>query len=157
MIAQGGSLMTLAEYGETLLVILLGTFCNTTMVFFFAYFFTTQSAFGTASTLLGTLSGFVTGIYIPIGILPNSVQWVIKLFPTSHAVVLLRQIMTNSFFEPYKAILPEAVITDIKQELGIVYFFGDTQLPAYVSVLILASVGAFFFLLSLLHLKRKQA
>ena len=157
IIAQGGSLMTFAEYGITLLLILLGSFCNTTMVFFFAYFFTTQSAFGTASTLLGTLIGFVTGIYIPIGVLPDSVQWVIKLFPTSHAVVLLRQVMTDSYFAPYQSMLSDAVITDIKQELGIVYFFGDTQLPAYASLLIIAGVGVLFFLLSLIHVTRKQA
>jgi len=157
IVAQGGSLMTMLEYAETLAVILLNAFCNTTMVFFFAYFFTTESAFGTASTLLGTLIGFVTGIYIPIGVLPESVQWVIKLFPTSHAVVVLRQIMTSSYFTPYKAVLTDAVLTDIKQEMGIVYFFGDTQAPVYVSLLILAGVGVLFFLLSLLHVKRKQA
>ena len=157
IVAQGGSLMTPLEYAETLGLILLGTFCNTSMMFFFAYFFTTESAFGTASTLLGTMIGFVTGIYIPIGILPNGVQWVIKLFPTSHVVVLLRQVMTDSFFAPYQAILSDAVLTDIKQEMGIVYFFGDTVLPVYVSLLILAGAGVFFFLLSLLHVKRKQA
>ena len=132
-------------------------FCNTSMVFFFAYFFTTESAFGTASTLLGTLIGFVTGIYIPIGVLPDSVQWVIKLFPTSHAVVVLRQIMTNSYFKPYTAVLSDAVITEIKQEMGIVYFFGNQQLPVWISLMILVGVGVLFFLLSLLHMKRKQA
>jgi len=157
IVAQGGSLMSLAEYGEALLIILLGTFCNTSMVFFFAYFFTTESAFGTASTLLGTLIGFVTGIYIPIGILPDGVQWVIKLFPTSHAVVLLRQVMTNAFFASYQSAIPASVVTDIKQEMGIVYFFGDNILPNYASVLILIGVGVFFCLLSLLHVKRKQA
>jgi len=156
IVAQGGALMTLAEYGETLVVLVLSAFCNTTMVFFFAYFFSTESAFGTASTLLGTLIGFVTGIYIPIGELPNGVQWVIKLFPTSHAVVLLRQIMTDSLLAPYQAFLPDSTLLAIKRELGIVYFFGDTQLPSYASVLIVISVGVLFFLLSLLHVKRKQ-
>lgn len=157
IVAQGGTLMTLAEYAETLGLIVLGGFCNTSMIFFIAYFFTTESAFGTASTLLGTLIGFVTGIYIPIGSLPTGVQWVIKLFPTSHLVVLLRQVMTDSLFAPYTTVMPATAITEIKQELGIVYFFGDTQLPNYVSVLILAGVGVLFFLLSLLHVKRKQA
>ena len=157
IVAQGGSLMTLAEYAESVVLIALGTFCNTAMVFFFAYFFTTESAFGTASTLLGTLIGFVTGIYIPIGILPNSVQWVIKLFPTSHIVVLLRQVMTNSFFASYQAVIPAEIVTGIKKEMGIVYFFGDTPLPGYASILILASVGVLFCLLSMLHVKRKRA
>jgi multidrug/hemolysin transport system permease protein len=157
IVSQGGSLMTLAEYGTALLIILLGSFCNTSMIFFIAYFFTTQSAFSTASTLLGTLIGFVTGIYIPIGVLPDSVQWVIKLFPTSHAVVLMRQLMTNSYFAPLQGAIPDAVITSIQQEMGIAYFFGDSRLPAYASVLILVGVGLFFCLLSLLHMKRKQA
>lgn len=157
IVAQGGSLMTLAEYGEALLLILLSSFCNTAMIFFIAYFFTTQTAFGTASTLLGTLIGFVTGIYIPVGILPNGVQWVIKLFPTSHAVVLMRQLMTNAYFAPIQGQVPDAVITGIQREMGIAYFFGDARLPAYASVLILAGVGLLFCLLSLLHMKRKQA
>jgi multidrug/hemolysin transport system permease protein len=157
ILAQGGSLMTLVEYVETLLILLLGSFCNTSMVFFFAYFFSTESAFGTASTLLGTMIGFLTGIYIPIGVLPDSVQWVIKLFPTSHIVVLLRQVMTDSFFAPYAATLPADTLTGIKQELGIVFFFGAKPLPAYVSLLILAGVGVMFYMLSLLHVKRKQA
>ncbi|MBE0600474.1 MAG: ABC transporter permease [Firmicutes bacterium] len=156
MLAQGGTLMTALEYLETTGIILLGAFTNTSMVFFFAYFFKTESAFGTASTLLGTLIGFVTGIYIPIGVLPESVQWVIKLFPTSHAVVLLRQVMTDSFFAPYAAVLSDATLLDIKKELGIVYFFGDKQVPAVFSLLFLTGVGVFFFLLSLLHVKRKQ-
>ena len=157
ILAQGGELMSLLQYAETLLLILLGTFCNTSMVFFFAYFFNTETAFGTASTLLGTLIGFVTGIYIPIGILPNGVQWIIKLFPTSHVVVLLRQVMTGSYFAPYIGLIPDASLLEIKKDMGIVYFFGDTQLPNYASVLILIGVGVAFFLLSLLHVKRKQA
>ncbi len=156
ILAQGGTLMTLLEYLQAAGILLLGTFCNTSMVFFFAYFFSTESSFSTASTLLGTLIGFVTGIYIPIGVLPESVQWVIKLFPTSHAVVLLRQLMTDSFFAPYVSVLPDATILGIKKELGIVYFFGDKQVTVGFSLLFLLGIGALFFLLSLLHVKRKQ-
>lgn len=156
ILAQGGALMTLLEYLQTAGILLLGTFCNTSMVFFFAYFFSTETSFSTAATLLGTLIGFVTGIYIPIGVLPQSVQWVIKLFPTSHAVVLLRQVMTDSFFAPYASILPASTIMDIKQELGVVYFFGDQQVSISFSLLYLTGIGVLFFLLSLLHVKRKQ-
>ncbi len=157
ILAQGGAMISLINYGKTLLILLLAGFCNTAMIFFFAAFFTTETAFSTASTVLGTLIGFVTGIYIPIGVLPESVQWIIKLFPTSHAVVLLRQILTEAEIAPYAAALPASVMTDIDRSLGIRYFFGDTPLPAYASLLILAGVGVLFFLLSLIHVTRKNA
>jgi multidrug/hemolysin transport system permease protein len=157
ILAQGGAMISLPDYGKTLLVLFLSGFCNTTMVFFFAAFFTTETAFSTASTVLGTMIGFVTGIYIPIGILPDSVQWVIKLFPASHAVVLLRQILTDAVVAPYAATIPAATLTELNRSLGIQYYFGDSPLPQYVSVLILAGVGVLFFLLSLVHMTRKRA
>ncbi len=156
ILAQGGSMISLAAYGKTLLVLLLAGFCNTTMVFFFAAFFSTETAFSTASTVLGTLIGFVTGIYIPIGVLPESVQWVIKLFPASHAVVLMRQILTEAAVAPYKDTIPAAALTEMNRAMGIEYYFGQTPLPGYVSLLILAGVGVLFFLLSLIHITRKR-
>jgi multidrug/hemolysin transport system permease protein len=157
ILSQGGTMISLGNYGKILLVLLLAGFCNTSMVFFFAAFFTTETAFSAASTVLGTLIGFVTGIYIPIGVLPNSVQWVIKLFPTSHAVVVLRQILTEPVTAPYADTIPAAVMAEINRTVGIEYNFGDTPLPAYVSLLILAGVGVLFFLLSLIHVTRKRA
>ena len=157
ILAQGGSMIGLTDYLKILFVLLLAGFCNTTTVFFFAAFFSTETAFSTASTVLGTLIGFVTGIYIPIGVLPGSVQWVIKLFPASHAVAVMRQILTGPVLAPYASVIPAETMTDISRELGIQYFFGSGPLPVYVSLLILAGVGVLFFLLSLLHITKKRA
>lgn len=157
ILTQGGTMISLVDYLKTLLVLLLAGFSNTTMVFFFAAFFSTETAFSTASTVLGTMIGFVTGIYIPIGVLPDSVQWVIKLFPASHAVVVLRRILTEPVIASYGNAIPAEAITSMNRAMGIEYYFGDTPLPAYASLLILAGVGVLFFLLSLVHMKHKQA
>jgi multidrug/hemolysin transport system permease protein len=74
-------------------LILLATMANTSLVCFMASFFKSQQAFGTASTVIGTLIGFLTGIYLPVGNLPASVQTVIKVFPISHSAVLFRQVL----------------------------------------------------------------
>ena len=157
MLAQGGTMMTFAEYGKTLLILLLAGFANTTMMFFITAFFSTENAFSTAATVLGTLVGFLTGIYMPIGVLPESVQWIIKVFPTSHAVVLLRQVMTGTLLESYAKVIPAETMTEVKAMLGIEYHFGQTILPGYISLLFLAGAGVLFFLLSFIHTKRKQA
>ena len=46
-------------------------------------------AFSTASSIVGTFIGFLTGIYIPFRSLPEAVQLVIKIFPPSHTAVLI--------------------------------------------------------------------
>lgn len=51
------------------------------MMFFMVSCFKSVNAYSTACTVIGTLIGFLTGVYIPIGNLPESVQTVVKLFP----------------------------------------------------------------------------
>jgi multidrug/hemolysin transport system permease protein len=38
----------------------------------------------------GALIGFLTGIYLPVGTLPENIGWIVAHFPTAHAAALLR-------------------------------------------------------------------
>jgi len=80
ILANGGKLLELVPLLKLLAVMLLSVFASSSMVFFIVSFFRSLNAFGTASTIIGTLIGFLTGIYIPIGSLPSAVQTVIKDF-----------------------------------------------------------------------------
>ena len=75
------------------LTLCLVTISNSSMVLFLVSFLKTSNALASCCTILGALIGFLTGIYIPMGNLPQGVQWLVKCFPVSHAVVLLRQIL----------------------------------------------------------------
>ena len=50
-------------------------------------------AWGAFSTLAGTLIGFVGGIYLPMGLLPQFVQTTLKTMPFIHESALLRDIL----------------------------------------------------------------
>ena len=61
-------------------------------------FVNTETAFSTVNTIIGTVLGFLCGIYVPMSALPNYVQSIIHFFPVSHITVLLRNtFMTDSF------------------------------------------------------------
>ncbi|MEG0693711.1 MAG: ABC transporter permease, partial [Oscillospiraceae bacterium] len=92
VVVNGGELMDLTTLVKVLGLILLATITNSAMVLFVVSFFKSSNAFATASTIIGTLIGFLTGIYLPIGNLPETVQWVVKCFPVSHAAALFRQV-----------------------------------------------------------------
>ena len=91
IVAYGGKLFTVTELFEVLGLIILSTLANTSIMFFFVSLFASPNAFSTGCTIIGTLCGFLTGIYLPVGMLPEAVQYIIKVFPPSHAAVLMRQ------------------------------------------------------------------
>ncbi|MEA5040191.1 MAG: ABC transporter permease, partial [Clostridiaceae bacterium] len=96
IVAYGGTLLGISAILRVFACILLAVLASSAMVFFLVSFFQSNNAFATASTVIGTLIGFLTGIYIPIGSLPASVQTAIRIFPVSHAGVLMRQIMMEA-------------------------------------------------------------
>ncbi len=156
IVIKGGSLISLLDLIKLLGLILLATVANSAIVVFMVSFFNTLNAYGTASTLVGTLIGFFTGIYLPIGVFPSAVQWIIKLFPPSHAASLIRQVMMRAGIERVFADAPAGVATDFKRHLGMELTFGERAVTPGVSILILFGTAMVFYLLALWNLSRKK-
>ncbi|MCQ4638206.1 ABC transporter permease [Anaerovorax odorimutans] len=154
--ARGGELLGLPALFKLLLLILAADLANTAMIFFITSFFESNNAFSTASTIIGTLIGFITGIYLPIGILPDGVQWLVRLFPTSHAAALMRQTMMAAPMAESLAGASDAHAADFKEMLGIHFWFGDYEISALLSLLILLCFGALFFVLAAVNLSRRK-
>ncbi len=147
IVGSGGSLLPWANFIEVLGLIVLSTLASGAMMFFMVSFFKTQNSFGVASTVLGTLIGFLMGIYVPIGVLPSAVQTVIKFFPISHAATLFRQVfmevpMTSSF-----AGAPPEMVLGFQTTLGVIYQIGDGTVSFLGSVLVLVGTSLLFFVL----------
>lgn len=156
ILSCGGEMLTAETLCGTILIIPLSCLCSVALVFFLTSFFSSSAAFATASTVLGTLIGFVTGIYLPVGSLPEAVQWVVKLFPVSHAGALLRQTMLKEPMAVTFGGAPQAAAQEFEELMGVVYNFGDAAAQPYVHVLVLVGSAAFFFLLALLKLSHKR-
>ncbi len=156
ILADGGKLIGLLPLAELFGVMLLSVFASSSMVFFIVSFFKTNSAFGTASTIIGTLIGFLTGIYIPIGSLPSAVQTIIKIFPISHAGVLFRQIMMAAPMSTAFANAPAQAVNSFKQAMGIVFYAGSKELSPLVNILVLVATGILFYTLAIIRISIKK-
>ena len=156
IIGNGGTLISFSTFIKVLGILILSTFANTSIMLFVVLFFNSNNAFSTASTIIGTIIGFLTGIYLPIGQLPKSMQWVVKLFPPSHSAALFRQVMMEEPMAVSFAGAPEAVVTEFKEAMGVIYKMGDYEVSELTSILIIAGVGVIFFFLSLLKLSQKK-
>ena len=76
----GGTMLTPEQAMKSLLYIVLNVFTSACMVFLVANFVHSLSAFSGLSTIIGTLVGFLAGIYLPLGMLPEKVQTVLNAF-----------------------------------------------------------------------------
>ncbi|MDO4565330.1 MAG: ABC transporter permease [Clostridia bacterium] len=152
----GGELLSFDAIIKTLLLIVLTTVSNSTIILFMVSLFDSPHAFATASTIIGTIIGFLTGIYLPIGSLPNAVQWIIKCFPPSHAAMLFRQVMMEGAIGEAFAGAPAEYVNAFSETLGIQFKYGDAYISAFGSILVLIGAAVIFFFLSTLLMSRKK-
>lgn len=156
IVANGGELMSLGVFLKVLGLILLATFTNTSLVLFIVSFFNSTNAFATASSIIGTMIGFLTGIYLPVGQLPEAVQWVVKVFPVSHAASLFRQVIME---EPLGATFENAsaeTVAGFKEAMGVTLKFGDSEVTPALSIGILMLTAVVFYGLSVINISRKK-
>lgn len=156
LIYSGAEALTLNQLAEVFLVILVTTLSNSAMVLFIVSLFNSEKAFSTASTIIGTLIGFITGIYLPISMLPESVQNVVKLFPTSHGISILRQIFMERQMEVSFSNIPISYINEFKESMGVVYYLNDKLVSNTTSIMILIGSAVIFFLLAILIISKKK-
>lgn len=137
-------------------VIVLAVTSSSAMVLLIVSFFRTSHAFAAISTVVGTLLGFLAGIYIPIGALPDYLQTIIKLFPVSHSAALFRQLlMETSLMEAFKD-APIGMKEDFMKSMGVHYELNGQIIDKKWSVLYLIGTTIVFFALSLLVLRKKE-
>ena len=156
LVYSGVDVLNFKELTEVFLIILITSLSNSAMILFIVSLFSSEKAFSTASTIVGTLIGFITGIYLPISMLPDSVQIIVKLFPTSHGISILRQIFMKKQMDISFADVPTNYINEFKESMGVVYYINDKLVSNTTSIFILIASTIIFFSLAVLILYKKK-
>lgn len=152
----GGAVLDMDILLKLFGVIVLSAFASSAIASFIISFLKTNSAYSAASMIVGTLIGFLIGAYIPIGNLPENVQWLVKYFPCAHSAVLYRQLLMESSIKENFANQPTAVLKETKEILGVVFVYNGHTASAWMSVVALLITGVVFYLLAVLVLIRKE-
>lgn len=156
IVFSGGKFLNLSQFVRVFGVLIISVLASSSMVALLVSFFRSNNAFSAASSVIGTLIGFLTGIYIPIGVLPSGVQTAIKLFPISHAAALFRQIFTEVPIEEAFKGAPVQVINNFNTQLGIVFTAGDGFIEPIHHIMVLIGTTLIFFTLAVLRFKIKK-
>ncbi len=151
-IINGMGILDAETHIKVLLLIMLNNFVYSTIMFFLASVIKSQSAWGGVGIILGTLAGFLGGIYFPVGSMSDTMQKVVKCFPFIYGTSLFRKIMLqpleNTFFEG----TPDVIRLEVDKVMGMDLFLGKNQLSEPGKVGILIAVGVVFIAVSTIFL-----
>jgi multidrug/hemolysin transport system permease protein len=114
------------------------------MVFLIANFVHSQSAFGGLSTIIGTLVGFLAAIYLPMGMLPEKVQDVLKCFPLLHGSSFLRDLLTRDIITATFTNCPDELISGYREYMGITLLSDGEVISATIRVAFMVISGIIF-------------
>lgn len=156
MLSNGASFYSAQTFLLIMFYVILSIISSVGIVFFIVTFVKSEAAFSTVTSLIGTLIGFLAGIYIPIGNLPSGVGIIIKLFPPAHAASLLRQAMMADYLDLVFEGAPAEAMESFNSQLGVVYKIGELEITSAMSVAFILVISSLFFGLSILNLRKKQ-
>lgn len=156
LVANGCPMPDFLTVLKVLGIIVLAVLSSGAMVLFISSLLKTNGAFVNVSILMGTLIGFITGMYLPIGILSDKVQWLVKCFPVSHASVLLRQVMMEGQMKITFDGAPAAAAEGFREDMGVVFTYGDVTGTAGLHIVVLIATTVIFFIFAMFNMSRKE-
>jgi multidrug/hemolysin transport system permease protein len=156
IVVSGGHLLSLDQMVKVIGLLIINVISSSSIVFFLVSFIRSASAFSTLSTILGTIIGFITGIYVPVGVLPEFLQTIIKFVPATHSAAMLRQIFMA---EPLKLVFanaPAGVQTEYTRIYGVDVIVSGKPLSMLVMLGIVIGTGLIFLVFSILRMRQRK-
>ena len=109
---------TLSLLPEVLLIMLLSSLLSSLVNVIFVYFFQSVDSLGKFSTIVGTASGFLVGTYVPLGVLPDFAQLLMKCTPATYIAALYRQVlMKETLSETFKG--QDNLLQEFQEKMGV--------------------------------------
>lgn len=156
IVSIGGTVLGFVAAMKVLGIIVLNVFTSSCIMFILSLLMKTESGWNAVAMLVGTLVGFVGGIYIPVGSLPTAVVGLLKCFPVLHGSAMLRTVLTEDIMGTLFTGIPADVPGKVSEEMGIAFSMGGQQATPLLQVLFILGYGIIALLLATFIMRRKN-
>ena len=108
----------LSHLAEVALIMLLSSVLSSLVNAILIHRFQSVDSLGKLATIVGTASGFLVGTYVPLGVLPNFAQLLMKCTPATYIASLYRQVlMKEQLADTF--IGNSDLLTEFQEKMGI--------------------------------------
>ena len=144
---KGGPWLNVEQILQSLGVMVLLIISSALLSLYIASWVKTQNTYGVVNSMVGTFIGFVTGAYMPMGIMPVFVQNMFNILPVSLGASMLRQIYLGPIMDKVFAQAPIEMVNEYRYFQGIdLKVFGNILEPNFMLIVIFVSIGVLFIL-----------
>lgn len=116
---KGMDAFSVLTHIQILGLIMVNSFVYASFMYLLAMITCTEGAWSGIGTVVGTLVGFLGGIYIPIGDLSETVGTIMKCTPVIYGTSMFRSVMTKDIVELTFSGIPEEVLEEYRIITGI--------------------------------------
>ncbi len=152
-VTQGAEAFSFAAHMKLLGMIAANSFTYSSLVYLLSAAAKTEGAWSSLGTVIGTLVGFIGGIYIPIGTLSDGIAAVLKCTPVIYGTSMFRQIMTADIMEKTFEGAPAEMAAEYSKVMGISLEVFDKDVSIAAGVLIVLGAGVLSLALGALATK----
>lgn len=153
--AGGGTMLSLNAVLKITGYVLMNVCIFSIILYLLALFIKSSSAWSGIATIVGTLVGFVSAIYLPMGNLPDGVANLLKYFPILHGTSLMRRVCCEDILQKTFDGLPCEVLNSYQEYMGITVVMNDHVVSTSAQILFLAACGCAAFVFILIVSKKK--
>ena len=142
---------------EITLIMLLSSLLSSLINILLIYRFQSVDSLGKLATIVGTASGFLVGTYVPIGVLPDFAQIIMKCTPATYIASLYRQILMKEQLETAFT-RNSRLLKEFQEKMGLQINWQEllTKEETYFIVVIISLVAILLWLLFVKVFSRRK-
>ncbi len=155
ILVSGGELLSVINLLKVIGTIILCVLSSSLFILFIVSFLASEQSVSVLATIVGTLIGFVTSAYIPVGILPKGIQIFSNLIPVSQGASLLRKIFLET---PSREVFGNATqgLKEYYEMNGVSLHIGNFELTANFMILYIIGSIILFGILNIIRFKKMK-
>lgn len=146
LLVMGYTLLSLVATFKLLGLIIVSSVFFSLLLFVLMSYLKTRGAYAGFSSVTGSSIGFLTGLFVPMGILSETMRKVAVIFAPTHIVALGKYIVFADKSANLLSDLSDAQLQELKRFFGAELYFGDRYISMGQSAIYLAITALVFFL-----------
>ena len=154
-LCSGGYILGITTIFKIIGIIVLSSFASSAFMFFVINCIQTVSAFQGINILISTLSGFITGIYVVIGSLPEYFQNILKYIPAMQITAMMRKVCTEQIINDIFVNLPSKK-QSYAEYMGIVLSHNGKEMSCEFEIFLSIAVSIISICIAIWILRHKE-
>lgn len=152
-VMEGMQVFPVVTHVQLFGMIMVNSFVYATLMYLLAMLAKTEGAWSGIGTVIGTLVGFLGGIYIPVGSLSPAISGLMKCTPVIYGTAMFRDVMTRDIMKEIFADIPEEIVSEYRLGMGMELEVFDRVIGITEEWLMLLGCGIILLIVGIFALK----